>query len=39
MVARRQNIDWDDAYAWAVGESIDDKIIDEIRGELGLVDN
>lgn len=39
MVARRQNIDWDDVYAWAAGESIDDKIIDEIRSELGLVDN
>ena len=31
MVASRQNIDWDDVYTWAAGESIDDKIIDAIR--------
>jgi len=39
MVARRQDIDWNDVYAWAASESLDDKIVDDIRGELGLVDN
>jgi hypothetical protein len=38
MVARRQNIDWDDIYAWAANEGINDKIIDEIRDELDLVE-
>ncbi len=37
MVACRQNIDWDDIYAWAANEGINDKIIDEIRDDLDLV--
>lgn len=39
MVARRQNIDWDDVYAWADKEGIGDKLVDEIRDELDPVDN
>lgn len=39
MVARRQDIDWNDVYAWAASESLNDEIVDEVRGELGLADN
>ncbi|MCP5090549.1 MAG: hypothetical protein GY949_06485 [Gammaproteobacteria bacterium] len=34
MVARRQEIDWDDVYAWARNEGVDAAVIAELREEI-----